>query len=81
MTRTSARPVGARDELRLLALEQERGRAGCERLAGERAAAREREQQHVVAGVAGLDALARLEVQRLERELRAPLRRDRARWR
>ena len=69
-------PVRAGGELRLLALEQERGRAGRERLAGELAAAREREQQHVVAGIADLARLPRAELQRLERELGAALRRD-----
>ena len=38
--------------------------------------AREREQQHVMAGIADLARLARAELQRLERELGAALRRD-----
>ena len=42
----------------------------------ELAAAREREQQHVVAGIADLARLPRAELQRLERELGAPLGRD-----
>ena len=69
-------PVGAGGELGRLALEQERRRAGRERAPVQLAATREREQQHVVAGIADLARLPRAELQRLERELRAALRRD-----
>ena len=68
-------PVGPGAELGLLALEQQRRRAVGQRLAVERAGTGEREQQHVVARVARLDARAGLEPQRLERELGAALRR------
>ena len=47
-----------------------------ERAAVELPTAREREQQHVVAGIADLARLPRAELQRLERELGAALRRD-----
>ena len=45
-------PVCTRVEDGLVALREEGRAAGCERIAGERAAALEREQEHVVAGVA-----------------------------
>ncbi len=69
-------PVRAGGELGRLALEQERRRAGLQSAPAELATARMREQQHVVAGIADLARLPRAELQRLERELGAALRRN-----
>ena len=69
--------VGAGGELGLLALEQERRPSRTPSApAVELPTAREREQQHVVAGIADLVRLPRAELQRLERKLGAALGRD-----